>query len=266
MNNTLLLVTIYNLRIDKSLTIRSFISNCCFYHDKIMLFVWDNSTQPIIQDLCFFPKSIKFEYYKADRNTPLSVVYNTVLGKYRSFQYLLNFDQDSKITKNYLDSFFKIICVNQDVGMFIPQVFHKGICVSPGYKTFFRSRYFENITSGRVSSKNIVAITSGTILNISLIAAKGLSYDESFSLYGVDTKFCIDYSKCFDFVYILDTILEHNLSVFDPIEDNKKKLFRLSNSFNADTKIVSTERFYIIKLLYLILRYWYHRIKITLDV
>lgn len=264
MPECLLLVTLYNIRIEESTTICSFIDNCKDFYSRFLLYIWDNSTLPIDQNLEIIPKNIHVKYYKANRNTSLAIVYNSILKENDNFDYLFNFDQDSNINVDYLKSFFSVVFDNPDIGMFVPQIYHNNICVSPGYRGFFKNHFFKEITSGKQSAKNVICITSGIVLNIKLLIEKGLKYDENLTLYGVDTKFAIDYSRTFSNLYVLDTILPHDLSTFDKRENKKKKIFRLKNAFKADLYIASNENYHRLKYIYLSLRYIYNVFKIHL--
>lgn len=59
---------------------------------------------------------------------------------------------------------------------------------------------------------------SGMCIRLDVINDYKILFDENLSFYGIDTKFSIDYSKKFPFLYVLDYRLKHNLSKFEKEE------------------------------------------------
>lgn len=259
----ILLVTIYNSRIEQSTTIMSFIKHCSQYYVDTLLYIWDNSTNEIDQNLDVIPLTVNYKYHKSSYNTPLSKVYNTVLKSHTSFSFLLNFDQDSLITPDYFIEIEDFISKKGEAKIAIPQIWHNSICISPGKKGFWKNHYLKKIDIGIVETNKMLFITSGVIIDISAIVTNCIFYDENLSLYGVDLKFSIDYSRCFSHIYVLNYKLQHDLSAYDTTESKCVKLHRLKNNLHSDIYICSREKFSIIREVYIRLRYLYHYLIIT---
>lgn len=267
MGSDVLLVTLYNQRVYESKTISSFVANCFLYHSRVHLYIWDNSTDidVRVENSKTDFGDIKFTYYQSKENTPLSIVYNTVIDRCNQSQVLFNFDQDSLIEESYFKVFYDTIKTYPTVGLFCPIIYYGNRCVSPGRMGYFKNYYFESLSPGLVSSKGIMAITSGIALNLSLIREYSIRYDENLNLYGVDMKFCIDYSQKQDSIVIMNYCLKHDLSCFDKSERANTKLFRLKNSFRADLYISKKRGHGLLRSIYLVVRYIYHYIYLFLN-
>lgn len=261
----ILLVTIYNKLLEDSTSLYSFFFRCQDYHDKIQLYIWDNSDKFFSQDLSFIPTSVHYRYYKSPINMSLSKVYNTVIKDHNDFDFFINFDQDSSFSCLYFDILFNSIQnYIDDVALYAPQIVYNSKCVSPARKGIIKNHYINEMKAGVYNSKNMLVITSGVVVDLRCLRDVGLQYDENLSLYGIDLKFSIDYSRYFDKICVLDYSLDHDLSRFDSQENKSTKLFRLKNSFKADCYIASLGRYSLFAYLYLYARYIYNKIAILL--
>ena len=260
----ILLVTLYNCDIQDSSTITSFVNSCYDFFQEVEIFLWDNSTSNPSHDFNFL-NSVKYKYYKSEVNEKLSVVYNSVLKSCAHADFLINFDQDSSLTPEYFLQLKRAIrCNNKDCAFYIPLIYHQTKCVSPGKMSIFKNLYITNPLIGRTKSHKILAITSGTCIDIKAAAAKDLWYDEHLSLYGVDMKFSIDYYKKFQNLYILNYRLKHDLSMFSREETKQKRSFRLTNEYKSDLYLSKFYDIPLLRRLYIHSRFLYKRFRIFL--
>ena len=99
-----------------------------------------------------------------------------------------------------------------NVGCFIPQVHANGILVSPGGRYCFKGHLIKDITSGLVSSRNLVGINSGLLITKECYKNMKPFYEEKLHFYGTDTNFFVRYEKYFPYVYVFDSVINHSLS------------------------------------------------------
>ena len=105
----LYLTVLYKIKYSNSQTLRSF-SELRFGDNKNNFFVvWDNSpeSETKIQELKEFLNTENVEYLHTPDNTALSKVYNSCLEKYSDFDFLMIFDQDSKIIRKDFDFYLE---------------------------------------------------------------------------------------------------------------------------------------------------------------
>jgi GT2 family glycosyltransferase len=229
----ILIVVLYKEKIENSDTITSFVKKCTSFHNKIKLIIWDNSPNSINKDKSYLDKhNIEYVYYHTPENRPLSNIYNNIFETYKNCDITFLFDQDSIISEEYFQKTIEAHLQNDDIALSIPFVKHNETIVSPGKFQFYRGHYIRHLTFGRIRSKNIIAITSGMAIKNRILKETGLNFDENLSLYGIDTKFCLDYSKYFDNIYIIQYQLEHSLSQFNK-EDKKVKIYRYKSQMKA---------------------------------
>lgn len=238
-----LLVVLYKQRIQESKTITSFAENCPHYHTRLNLVIWDNSPDNINADTSYLNNyNVKYSYQHTPQNKPLSYIYNNILITYKDSEFIFLFDQDSIITEEYFDKSIKALSLNPNIALSIPYVMHNNTIVSPGKFQFYKGHYLKNITFGINRSKNIIAITSGMAIKSSSINNKNLKFDENLSLYGIDTKFCLDYSTLFNEIFIIKYQLKHSLSQFES-EDKRTKIYRYKSQMKAMRYITKKRSF-----------------------
>jgi hypothetical protein len=148
-----------------------------------------------------------------DSNERLSVVYNTVVKSIDS-DYIVILDDDSKLTQGYMVS----VCnaIEARVTLAIPQILHGESLISPGLVRGVRGKQLtrNSIKAGPDYRAGLVAMMSGSVIKVT--SFKRLEFDERLQLYGVDTKYFLDYHKHYSSIYILDCIIEHDSALRDP--------------------------------------------------
>lgn len=222
----LYLTVLYKTKYSNSQTLQSF-SELHFGSNKNNFFVvWDNSpeSETKIQEVKEFLNTENVEYIHTPENIALSKVYNTCLEKYSDFDFLMIFDQDSKIIRKDFDSYLeKTISENPDVNIFLPQIYSKNKLYSPGKFWIFKGWHYKNLSIGIHKDKFYTAIMSGTCVRIDFLKENKITFNEELSLYGIDTCFFSDVRKIDSRFYVLDERLGHDLSESELEKLDKKK-------------------------------------------
>lgn len=235
-----MLVVLYKQRVTDSNTIVSYVRNCESIHKNTLLYIWDNSPATYENNLDFLKNTnIKFKYKHTPENVALSYIYNQVKQESSDKDLLFLFDQDSIIDNEYFDKVTSAAENNNDIALFMPYVKHNEMVVSPGRFFLYKGKYLKELKLGRLCSKNIIGITSGMAIVPDKIKFK---FDENLKLYGIDSKFCLDYSDNFKYIYIVEYNLKHSLSKFEK-EDKAVKLFRLKSEMNAMRYVTKNRSF-----------------------
>lgn len=226
--NSILLVVLYKKTTAESSTINSFINQCDNYHSKVTLVIWDNS--PYSQeDSLEIPNRIKYNYYNKD-NEKLSVIYNYISKLYPN-TIIHIFDQDSYIDNTYFSKVFTATKQNPDINLFIPYIKRGDIYDSPAKRILHKGVFGKNISIGINQSNKFLCIASGMSIRTNCII-NNVPFDENLNFYGIDSKFCIDYSKRNKYYFLIDYELKHNLSKYEKEKFNVK-LWRLNNQNKA---------------------------------
>lgn len=243
-NRLTLLVVLYKQSIISSTTIKSFCENCTKYHENVKLIIWDNSPNEIENDFEILRKNnISYEYKHTPENTSLAVIYNYAIRNANTGDILLLFDQDSVIDNHYIDTVTEAVKNNANIALFIPYIRYKDKYMSPGKFFIYKGKYISKLNLGVIESKNVLAITSGMAVRPSLLKKYNLFFDENLKLYGIDSKFCLDYSKVFKYMYVMDYNLKHSLSQFEK-EKKEIKTMRLKSQMKAIRYITKKESFF----------------------
>lgn len=189
--------------------------------------IWDNSEQGFGEaSIPTLPGEVT--YHHSGKNEPLSKVYNTLISNSAGSDYFIVLDDDSSITSDYissLDLFFR-----SRVPVAVPQILFNHKLISPGIIKGVRGRALslQNLVTGPVPSKNIVAMMSGTVISKEALS-RGLKFDERLSFYGVDTRFFIDYANCFREIFILKTSIPHSSALRESGQAYTQKVQRFRN-------------------------------------
>lgn len=215
------------------------------------LAIWDNSLIGFGKDSVKHGSS-RVYYFHTGKNERLSIVYNTIIKKFRTeFEWLILLDDDSVLDELYinsLDGFFKGNLNNPLVNFAVPKIYNKGSMISPGFVKGVRGIALNDIDSGITERKDIVAMMSGTILNLSSSLPEK-PFDERLSFYGVDTKFFRDTLAQGNKLYILQTQLTHDSALRDTTLSFNDNYPRLKNLLLSKKIIFSDLPFFKVRVL-----------------
>lgn len=178
----------------------------------LQLYVWNNS--PGMAQPC--PDVRWFEA----GNQRLSVIYNQVAAEAFATggDLLMISDDDTNYSNVNLAHCLKQIyqvrqsAVGNQIGVYLPKMVSNNQLVSPGARWLFKGRLTPSVASGVVPSKNLMGINSGLIFTKACYERMSPFYDERLRFYATDSDFFIRYEQVFPKAYILDVIIEHDLS------------------------------------------------------
>lgn len=238
MRKIILLCVIYNKKCSESETMLSFFScKSTLSQDRdtnIELHVWDNSTDRNVLE--FNKKYCAKNFINHDfngNNEFLSVVYNKFMYRHKD-DFLLILDDDTNVSKEYTESVVKSV---QSVRFHVavPKIIsQRGDVYSPAEFGLVKGRHLDDIASG--FHHDLVAISSGMLIDCKKILSENIKFDETLNLYGIDTDFFITLAKRKIKLYVLPVSINHDLSCFN-MESNVVKRKRLLSLIKSNIHI-----------------------------
>ncbi len=223
----IVLVVLYKKTISASATIsRLLLQNKAMF--DLELVIWDNSPAacPEAEISRLSATFDKFQYISTPENVWLSKLYNQVLHS-NTYDYALLLDQDSELPDYYFDKLSAAIKDFPHISLFLPIVMNNKRLVSPGSFIYFKGKHWKRIKTGLISSKNVLAITSGMVISIKVFLAHQMKFDERLNLYGIDTSFMLSFSKFEEQLYVLPVKFDHDTVLWsNPSADVMLSRFR----------------------------------------
>lgn len=223
----IVLVVLYKKTISASSTInRLLVQNKELF--DLELVIWDNSPtrSPEAEISQLSAVFDKFQYVSTPENVWLSKLYNQVLRS-NTYDYALLLDQDSELPDYYFDKLSAAILNFPHISLFLPIVMNNKKLVSPGSFVYFKGKHWKKIKTGLISSRNVLAITSGMVISIKVFLAHQMKFDERLNLYGIDTSFMLSFSKFEKQLYVLRVKFDHDTVLWsNPSADVMLSRFR----------------------------------------
>lgn len=251
--NIMFVVVLYKKPPLTSETINSLSAHCFEKYGITPSFsVWDNSAEGYGNaSLDFMPGELF--YYHTGRNERLSHIYNTVVLDNKVDWYVF-LDDDSFIGSDYLEALMPFFDSHIDVA--IPKIVYNNVVISPGMVKGIKGKLLSSdmLYPGKRKSQAIAAMMSGTVVNRRVFESE-VTFDERISFYGVDTRFFIDYSKEFEFIYILDVTIPHHSALRDQNMPVAEQIERHRKLTSAWPLIFRDARFFRVKLFFYISYY-----------
>ena len=142
---------------------------------------------------------------------------------------LLNLlDQDTRITENYIEALNHFFSLETKVCAAFPVLENKNLYLSPHAYSPFGGPWFSTrkLNYGMVKNKYVSAFNSATVFSVSDIESIG-GFPEDFPLDMLDTCVCYRLSRSGKSFFVLNCVLQHDLSVQD-YEHNMNKTRYLS--------------------------------------
>ncbi|MFH1654799.1 MAG: glycosyltransferase [Pseudomonadota bacterium] len=231
------IIVVYNCVIENSKTYISLLKN--YMRDsqsfeKINFIVYDNS--PSIQSLDF--TVFKCEYVHDNTNKGLAVAYNYALSKaVNAFcDWLLLLDQDSSLPDDFIVSLMDNLSKvgdNDEIAAVVPKMCFKNNIFSPT-RIWFGGivRAIDRRHRGICMFKNACAIGSGSTVRVPVLQKIG-GFNEVFWMDCLDRWMFYSINKIGNKIYVMDSIVEHELSVrnYDKFMNEKRYL----NILKAET-------------------------------
>ncbi len=235
----LALVVLYRCSLKESSTVLSLLKAREAGILKLNLAVYDNSPETLSNsDLALIEENQDWiTYLHFPENLSLAKIYNMAIKSGNNEDFLLIFDQDSSFNSAFFYSFYSSFKNNSDIDLFIPQVKHKQILVSPGRWLGYKGKYLPSIVAGRINSKGLTAIGSGMIIRLKYLKSEFKGFDERFSLYAIDTYFMQQFSSSEKNMFILPYQMGHDLADFK-LESLESKIFRFDDFVKGNLYLV----------------------------
>ena len=251
MINLSVICVVYNVMPEECSTLTSIESLDLSYSDiNIHINVWDNSTVGFGPDSLSF-MGLPFFYQHSSKNSSLAEAYNQIIKVDANADYYIILDDDSVITQEYFESV--VIFINSCKQLALPKIFHSGKLISPGKIQGVRGKklFVDALQTGENKISNFTAMMSGAVIKRSVFDF-GIKFDEQLSLYGIDTKFFLDFQKKFDSFYLMDVSLEHDSALRNDDLSINNKLIRLENLFKSWYVVFCEVNFFRAKLAFYI--------------
>lgn len=220
-------VVLFKEPIGKSNTLLSLIK-LAEYLNKVnaKVIIWDNSPEKQsiseLERLNFFSNH---QYFHTPENMSLAKIYNKMYVFNNSYDILMLFDQDSYVEMDYFIKIQDALEKNPTVNLFLPIIKVEELIASPADRKFVSGKYWNQLRRGLIKAKDKLAITSGMAISIKYLVTHHPCFNEELNLYGIDTDFMIQYEKRNRYFFVIDYVMEHNLSFFEN-ESMDKKIMR----------------------------------------
>lgn len=221
------LVVIYNKDLISSETLSS-LMRLKSVLKEVDICIWDNSSNPTVnqQEIKNAFKDVNnVFYYASGENVSLSRIYNYVINHYLiNYKYLTIFDHDTYVTYEFLSELL-ITTKKLKHDLILPKIVSNGRLVSPARLYYFLGSYYDKIDTNLKIDKYLTAINSGMTIRSEYFFKTGFQYDENLRFYGTDDYFMKRYCENLNPVYILNSLLTHQLNYYTD-EELEKKVWR----------------------------------------
>lgn len=182
-------------------------------HD-LEIILYDNSPEKQEFDPAAYP-GLAISYYHDPRNLGINTAYNYAfdLANKRGSNWMLLLDHDTEITEDYVKQFDQLGSFDQNIAAVVPIVHYEGKMISPVMSNTLRPLAAEKPLAG-LQHNPVMAINSGALIRVPFLIEIG-GFNERFPLDYLDHwLFHEIYAKGYK-VFLMDTVLEHELSVMD---------------------------------------------------
>lgn len=234
-DSVVIVLVLYNTYLEDCLSYNTFcksISKCSLNWNLI---IYNNSSEITIQS------KIATKIINASKNEKISKAYNFALNYAlkNKAEWLLLLDQDTEIEDDYfvkLSHYFNSNNeVNNNVVAIIPFLSDNFKVISPHKNSFFNCIRTE-ITKPGLQFDFITALNSLSMLKVDFINSIG-GFSEEFPLDMLDYWYYLKIFKNNKQIYLLDTLIKHNLSIFD-MEKNMS-IDRYSTLLKSEKKFIN---------------------------
>lgn len=260
-----ILVVLYKCSFDDSQTLKSLLKSVEKLNKDTIL-IWDNSPSSQSEDKIrklrnsFERFGIKLLYKNTPENLSLSNIYNNTIKQYNCYDYLVIFDQDSDFDDNFFKELHLAYSTNPEIKLFLPLISYKGNIISPSKKIFMKGFYLKNRIYGKHKARNFSAINSGMVIAYKYLIDKYSGYDERLKFYGTDDFFMMNYGLDNKYLYIINYMFDHDLTLSMNNESSEKLLISYHQMLESWKIIYSKYNKCLIQLYILI-----HSIKTALK-
>ncbi|MET3112926.1 rhamnosyltransferase [Pedobacter sp. CG_S7] len=217
-NKLLVVVVLYNLRLEESSSLISLNQNCLLTD----VLIYDNSLDNLNQNSKNFFQYLNIKYIHDPSNPGVSKAYNSAVEY--AFQnnksFILLLDQDTFLPKNALEIYLNAAIKNQEIKLFAPCLKFNDKIYSPCNYYMHKGFHKNKFKMGVNSLKDVNFLNSGLLLNIHAFKQTG-GYDENIRLYFSDFEFINRFKKYYKSYFLIDLVCLHELASTDKTDLNK---------------------------------------------
>ncbi|WP_394234982.1 glycosyltransferase [Niallia oryzisoli] len=210
-----IVVVFYQQRIEQAKTFVS-LTNALVPRDQddIEIILYDNSKNKQDFNAAGYP-GLGITYTHDPRNLGIAAAYNYAWKKAQvnGSEWLLLFDHDTQVTKEYIEKMIKDHAVDEQVAAVVPKINSNNTMISPVFSHSLRPLTLERPAIG-LQTEPVMAINSGTLVRVSFINELG-GFNEAFALDYLDHWLFYEIYAKGKKVFLVDVTLEHELSVMD---------------------------------------------------
>jgi len=208
-----IVLVLYKTNLEDSLSYRTLCDSISVLSFNYELLIYNNSPEYIIKN-----KS-NYIIFNAKNNEMLVGAYNYALqrAKDKKRNWLLLLDQDTCLSKEYFEQINMVINFNENIVAIIPMLQNTELHLSPiSYYPLLGPWLVKmNINkTGFLRNKTINAFNSTAILSVNALEKIG-GFSNEFPLDHLDYYIFYQLSKNGGYFYVMNVILQHNLSVLD---------------------------------------------------
>ena len=217
-NSLQIIIVLYKAHLEDSESYKTLMQNVSKLQVPWNLMIYNNSADIQI------PQG-DYKLIVPEKNKMLAGAYNEALKEaaVNGCDWLLLLDQDTRISGDYIDALNHFFSLGIKVCAAFPVLKNKNLYLSPrAYSPFWGPWFFTNkLDYGMVKNKYVSAFNSATVFSVSDIESIG-GFPEDFPLDMLDTCVCYRLSRSGKSFFVLNCVLQHDLSVRD-YEHNMNK-------------------------------------------
>lgn len=217
---------------------------------SIKVGLWNNGPHRIHDDLDF---GKMIDIVNQLTNDSLAKAYNYWIELIEADYYVI-LDDDTNVSLEFFSEIEENFASGQTDMLMLPRIKNKSMLISPLVEVGSKA-----MSPGVCSTLGFRAIGSGLVIPKTVVSIwEGPIFDDSLSLYGIDTVFCYDYEEMFDTALVLNTELEHDVAGLSSLSDvsyvfrEKNLLFALIYIFS---KYPSKRTLYFKRIIGVVLKY-----------
>lgn len=242
------IVVIYNTRCEGSLSLNSLFMIKLV---NLKILVCDNSTKFNIKDANVrYCNKYGIEYMDMKGNVGISKAYNKALSKIDNDNWVVIFDQDTEIPREYFDELNNSILKYPHVYIHVPVVKSNNTQISPCLISNYNVKKTTLESPGLY--RHITAINSGMAIRRDVFYKVG-GYNEDIFLDYLDHYFIREYKKHFKEIALFNCTLVQSFSDADhsniSSDLNRFKIYK-KDFYQFCKDSITGKMFYIIKLFY----------------
>lgn len=250
-----IVTVVYNKNLQNSQTLKGLLNSFELLNKhNSQILIWDNSLNPLPQDDIskLTTTFTKINYIHCPQNEYLAKVYNNAIDTLliSNNNYLVLLDDDTIVTQSFFQEALDVVTKNNEIDLLLPKIYHNKQLVSPSNYYHGHGVYLKNISSGVVAAKNKMAINSGMMISKKFFASTNFKYASALRNYGTDNYFMLQYSLKRKSLYVLNTSINHSLSMYEETTSVQKKI----NTYNEISRALKIVHPYSILLRIILLK------------